>query len=175
MPPIFSDQTSLRLGFALVSVVPAALAALLLHSPASGALAPRQACPPTYFVCSSNIGYAICLAPDEYCCQILGIDPFSCPSTHPYCCPGALCGSDSSCSGPIIDPLTQTGGAPATATATTPIRGGSSSGQTATSGSSGSSGKTGGASSVAMGDARNLASVILAAVSLLVATRMAWL
>ncbi|KAI9863596.1 MAG: hypothetical protein M1813_003619 [Trichoglossum hirsutum] len=192
--------TYLRLGFALVSVIPIALASLIARSPVGGALAPRQACPLNFGTCSSNVGLTICIAPDEFCCQIAGINPFACPSTHPFCCPGALCGSTNKCSGPVIDAPTATPEATATATATSPAGSTSSGGQastatttspagsassggqnatatqsaTATS-SSGSSGpKVGQIGGAAMGFARDPA-LIVAAVGLSVVAHMVWL
>ncbi|KAF2183271.1 hypothetical protein K469DRAFT_785843 [Zopfia rhizophila CBS 207.26] len=75
-------------------------------SPASSALRKRQFCPPSYGYCVANNGDAVCQSVDEVCCQVIstgGSDPFTCPLTHPYCCPpdpstGILvCGSDESC------------------------------------------------------------------------------
>ncbi|KAH8591563.1 hypothetical protein B0O99DRAFT_718819 [Bisporella sp. PMI_857] len=58
--------------------------------------------------CASDNGDTICIAADEYCCQLaVGTNPYSCPPTHPFCCPAdtttgnLLCGTDAACSGPI--------------------------------------------------------------------------
>jgi len=89
---------------ALVYIAPITLASRLLVP--RGLLVDRQSCPA--LTCSSNNGNTICMAADEVCCQFLGVDPFTCSLSHPYCCPPdkysnqVSCGTDSSCSGPVI-------------------------------------------------------------------------
>ena len=76
------------------------------------ALESRDAiCPASYAgMCRSADGDAVCMAIDEFCCQLaIGTNPYVCPATHPYCCPSdastgnMLCGSNVACSGPVQD------------------------------------------------------------------------
>ncbi|ORY04195.1 hypothetical protein BCR34DRAFT_604951 [Clohesyomyces aquaticus] len=71
-------------------------------------LGKRQFCDANYpYICSAIDGDAMCMAASEVCCQRIATDgtfPYTCPMTHPYCCPSdsagnPQCGSDSSCAG----------------------------------------------------------------------------
>jgi hypothetical protein len=89
----------------------------IMYTKDSNKLSPRQYCPANYDTCYANSGDAICMAPDEVCCQYTG-SPYTCPMSHPYCCPPdpvenggslePLCGTDGSCSGPVSDILSAT-------------------------------------------------------------------
>ncbi|KAH8659857.1 hypothetical protein BX600DRAFT_466832 [Xylariales sp. PMI_506] len=98
--------------FAILAAIGTA-SADLIHVPRAEQLATRElsvvmglvdrsssSCQDT---CTSSNGNTICMDIGDYCCQAGGTEPFVCPSGYPYCCPGELCGSSSSCSGPIVD------------------------------------------------------------------------